>query len=113
MYYLLQFLVSAGVIYLIAQSGEVPGIEIIWGYTATLLFAVILGLVNLILGTVLRILTFPIRLLTLGAFSFVITLIVVKVADELVPWVTLTGIIPMIVIALASGLTSFILKLFK
>ncbi len=72
-------------IYSIARSGNIPGIEISGGYTAALLFSVILGLVNLTLGTILRIFTFPIRLLTLGAFSFVITLIVVKVADELVP----------------------------
>ncbi len=85
MYFLLQFLISAGVIYALARSGSVPGIEISGGYVAALLFSVILGLVNLTLGTVLRIFTFPIRLLTLGAFSFIITLIVVKVADELVP----------------------------
>lgn len=85
MYFLLQFLISAGVIYFIARSGNIPGIEISGGYPAALLFSVILGLVNLTLGTVLRIFTFPIRLLTLGAFSFIITLIVVKVADELVP----------------------------
>lgn len=85
MYFIFQFLISAGVIYLIARSGYIAGIEITGGYTSALLFAVILGLVNLTLGTILRIFTFPIRLVTLGAFSFVITLIVVKVADELVP----------------------------
>lgn len=89
MYYILQFFVSAGVIYFLSQSDLVPGIVISNGYKSALVFAVILGLVNLFLGTILRIVSFPIRLITLGAFSFVISLIVVKVADEFVPGVTL------------------------
>jgi len=113
MYYLFQFLISAWAIYFVAQSGYVSGIEIQNGYTSILIFAVILGLVNLFLGTLLRIVAFPIRLITLGLFSFVISLIVVRVADELVPGITLNGIVPIIAIALVSGITSFILKLFK
>ncbi len=113
MYFLFQFLISAGVIYTIAVYGHIEWIVLQNGYTSALIFAVILGLVNLILGTILRIISFPIRLITLGAFSFVISLIVVKVADELVPGITLTGIVPLVIIAFASSLTSLVMKLFK
>ncbi len=83
MKYLIQFLASAVVIVLISQN--MPGITLENGLTSAFIFAVILAIVNIILGTLLRIITFPIRFITLGAFSFVILLIVVKVTDELVP----------------------------
>ena len=65
MYYLLSFLVSAGAIFFTANSGYIAGISLQNGYISALIFAVVLGLVNLILGTILRIVTFPLRLITL------------------------------------------------
>lgn len=111
MKFLLQFLLTATIIYFIAAYNYIPGIEVTNGYTSALIFAVILSLVNLFLGTLLRIVTFPLRLITLGLFSFVIALIVVKVADEFVPTITLVGFIPVIVVALVMSVTAFILKI--
>lgn len=98
---------------MIARSGYVPGIELQNGYTSAVVFAVILGIVNLFLGTILRIVTLPLKILTLGLFSFVISIIMVLVADYLFDGITLHGYIPVIIIAFALGVTSFILKLFK
>lgn len=112
MRFLLQFLVTAGVIYMIAEYQYIPGITVENGYASALVFAVILALVNLVLGTILRIITFPLRLVTLGLFSFVITLIIVKVADEFVQTITLVGATPVIVVALVMSITAFILKFF-
>jgi putative membrane protein len=76
-------------------------------------FVVILALVNLILGTVLRIITFPIRLITFGAFSFVISCIVVKVADEFVPGVTLIDITSVAIVALIVAIISVLFRLIR
>lgn len=65
MKYLLQFLLSAGVVYLIATSGFVPGITLNNGYESALLFSIVLAIVNLILGTILRLVSLPLTLLTL------------------------------------------------
>lgn len=110
MKFLFQFIITAAIIYFIAVYNYVPGITMTNGYTSALIFAVILSLVNLFLGTLLRIITFPLRLITLGLFSFVISVIVVKVTDELVPVVTLLGIVPILVVALVMSITAFILK---
>jgi putative membrane protein len=72
---------------------------------------VILAVVNIVLGTFLRIITFPIRLITLGAFTFAIFLVVVYVTDYLVPGVTLQSVLPAVTIAVAASVTSFVVKL--
>ncbi len=112
MKFLIQFLVTAAVIYCIAMYNVVPGITLQDGYASALIFAVILALVNLFLGTILRIITFPLRLITLGLFSFVISVIVVLVTDQLVPVIVLSGIIPAVVVAFVMSITVFILKIF-
>lgn len=112
MKFLIQFLVTAAVIYCIAMYNVVPGITLQDGYTSALIFAVILALVNLFLGTILRIITFPLRLITLGLFSFVISVIVVLVTDQLVPVIVLSGFIPAVVVAFVMSITVFILKIF-
>ena len=113
MYYIVSFLLSAGAIFFIANSGLIAGITLEKGYVSALIFAVVLAIINLILGTLLRIITFPIRLITLGLFSFVISLFIVYVTDYFVPVVTLTGFIPLIAIAVVTTFVSFIMKMFK
>lgn len=113
MRYIIQFLFTAFVIYFVTQSGVVSGVEYQNGYVSLLVFSIMLGIVNLILGTTLRIITFPLRLITLGAFSFVISLFLVKVTDELVPNVTLLGFWPVVAIALITGTISIIFKLMR
>jgi putative membrane protein len=113
MYYILSFLVSGGVIFFIAGSSSVEGITLDNGYTSALLFAVVLALVNLFLGTAIRFITFPIRFITLGAFSFVIYASMVYITDRIVESVSISGIIPIIVIALSLTVIGFFMKLFK
>jgi putative membrane protein len=74
---------------------------------------VILALVNLVLGTLLGVVSLPLRIITLWLFSFVISLVVVYVADQLVEGITLVGIVPLVVVALAQSVTSFFMKLFR
>jgi putative membrane protein len=50
----------------------VPGIKVIGGVGAYLWVALLLGLINAFLGSLLKVLTFPAVLLTFGLFVFVI-----------------------------------------
>jgi putative membrane protein len=50
----------------------ISGIEVSGGVAGFLYVALVFGLVNAIIGPVLRILTFPLRILTLGLFSIVL-----------------------------------------
>lgn len=52
-------------------------------FTSAIIFAVVLGLLNLIVKPILSILTLPINLLTLGLFSLVINAVIILLADYL------------------------------
>jgi putative membrane protein len=54
----------------------VPGIEVDGGVLTLLWLGVLFGLVNAILGPILRILTLPLTVITLGLFAFVVNGIV-------------------------------------
>ncbi|MGZ8631412.1 MAG: phage holin family protein [Actinomycetota bacterium] len=55
-----------------AAAQIVPGIELREGLVSLLIVSAILGLVNAFLGTVLRILSIPFLIVTLGLFAIVI-----------------------------------------
>jgi putative membrane protein len=113
MIYIIHFLITAAAIYFFAGSGIVDGISFTNWYISAILFAVVLAVVNLILGTVLRIVSFPLRLITLGLFSFVISAVVIYVTDQLVPSVTIVGIPALLALAVVLSVTSFVLRIFK
>lgn len=60
----------------------VPGVYI-RGVGSALVAAVIIGLINATLGLFLKIITFPLTVLTLGIFWFVINAIMLEIASAL------------------------------
>ena len=62
----------------------VPGI-VVRGFGTALLAAVIIGFVNGTIGLLLKILTFPLIVLTFGIFWFIINALMLKFASLLVP----------------------------
>jgi len=55
------------------------------GIGAALIGAIVFGLLNATLGLVLKILTFPFTILTLGLFWFVINAIILEITSAIVP----------------------------
>jgi putative membrane protein len=108
-----QFFATSGILFFLIEWGYLSGIILEKGYSSLLVFVIILALVNLVLWTILRIITFPIRLITFGAFSFVISCIVVKVADEFVPGITITSIPSVAIVALIVALISILFRMMK
>jgi putative membrane protein len=86
--FLLRVLVNAAAIYLAASL--VPGIEL-RDLTAAVLAGLVLGLVNAIVRPVLVVLTFPLTLLTLGLFLFVLNAACLWLASGLVPGFEIRG----------------------
>jgi putative membrane protein len=78
---LLHWILSALAVWIVAHV--VPGISVS-GPVAALIAALVIGLVNATLGFVLKILTFPLTLLTLGLFWFVINALMLELAAYLV-----------------------------
>jgi putative membrane protein len=78
---LLNWLLSAIAVWIMAQL--VPGIYVT-GATAALVAALAIGFINATLGAALKILTFPLTLLTLGIFWFVINALMLELAAAVV-----------------------------
>lgn len=72
----------------------------------SLLFAgAVIGVINGILKPILKLLAFPIILLTGGIFSFVLNIGLLWLADYLLPDLAINGLIPLV---LTSSILSFI-----
>jgi putative membrane protein len=87
----------------------VPGIEIA-GFGTALIAALVIGLVNATLGFFLKIVTFPLTLLTLGAFLIVINALMLKVAAALMTGFRVKGFLPAILGAIVLSLVHMLLR---
>jgi len=74
-YPLLHWLVSA--LSLLATAYIVPGFKI-KDFSSALIAAFIIGLANIVIRPILLFLTFPINILTLGLFTFVVDGVILK-----------------------------------
>ncbi len=59
------------------------GMDVSGGVTGALWVALIFGIVNAVIGTVLRIITLPLTVLTLGLFSIVVNAILLSLVDAI------------------------------
>lgn len=78
---LLHWILTAIAVWIVAHV--VPGISVS-GPTAALIAALVIGLINATLGLLLKIITFPFTLLTLGLFWFVINALMLELAAAFV-----------------------------
>jgi putative membrane protein len=60
-----------------------PGLRVTGGFFAYVGVAAVFGIVNAVLGTILRILTFPITILTLGLFALVVNAVLLEITAGL------------------------------
>jgi putative membrane protein len=79
---LLHWVVTALAVWI--TSRVVPGFYVD-GPAAALIAAVVIGLVNATLGLFLKVITFPLTILTLGVFWFVINGVMLELASAFVP----------------------------
>jgi putative membrane protein len=85
---IIQLLASTVLVLVLAHF--IDGVEVT-GFVGALITSVVLGLLNLIVKPILKIVSFPITIITLGLFSFVINAIIVKVCDHFVDDFAITG----------------------
>jgi len=86
---LLHWILSA--IALLIVSHLVPGFHVN-GLVPALIAAVVIGLLNATVGLFLKIVTFPLAILTLGIFLLVINGIMILVASAVVPGFHVNGL---------------------
>jgi len=88
---LLHWLLSA--IALLIVSRLVPGF-VVTGVVPALIAAVVIGLLNATVGLLLKIITFPLSILTLGLFLLVINGLMILLASGVVPGFKVYGMVP-------------------
>ena len=77
---LLNWVLSALAVWIVAQLGI--GISV-RGVTSALVAALVIGFINATIGLLLKIVTFPLTLVTLGLFWFVINALMLELASAL------------------------------
>ena len=86
----------------------VPGVHIN-GFGTAILAALLIALANATIGFILRVLTFPLNLLTLGLMSFIITVLMVLLVDNLLAGFSTTGFLAAAILAIVVALIKAIL----
>jgi putative membrane protein len=81
----------------------VPGVHID-GFGSAIIAAVLIALANATIGMILRILTFPINFLTLGLVSFIITVLMVLLVDNLMKGFDTSGFFAAALLAIVVAL---------
>jgi len=104
---LLHWVLSAIAVWIVAHI--VPGISVS-GPMAALIAAAVIGLVNATLGLMLKILTFPLTILTLGLFWFVINALMLELAAALVKGFYVRNFIAALIGAVMLSLVSSVLQ---
>jgi putative membrane protein len=105
---LLNWVLSALAVWIVAQLGI--GISV-RGAAAALIAALVIGFINATLGAVLKIITFPLTLLTLGLFWFVINALMLELASALLmPGFEVRGFLAAFVGAIVLSLVNLVLK---
>ncbi len=88
----------------------VPGVHVD-GILTSVVVAVVLGIVNAIIKPVLKLLTFPITLLTLGLFSLVINGLMIWLVSQLVSGFVVSSFMSAVLFSVALSVVGWFLQL--
>jgi len=104
---LLHWILSALAVWIVANLGI--GITVS-GLKAALIAAAVIGLINATIGLLLKILTFPLTIVTLGLFWFVINALMLELAANLVQGFQVRGFLAAFIGAILLSIVSSILQ---
>lgn len=88
----------------------VAGIHVYGGVGTYLWIALLFGVVNAVIGTILRLLTLPLIILTLGLMSFVITVAMLSLTAALSSKLDIDGFWPAVGAALIVAVVSAVIE---
>jgi putative membrane protein len=104
---LLHWLLSAVALLVVSQL--VPGF-VVQGLGPALVAALVIGLLNATVGLLLKIITFPISIFTLGLFLLVINGMMILMASSLVPGFRVSGMGPAFLGAVVLALLGMLIR---
>lgn len=85
----------------------IPGVHVD-GFLNAVLAGILIALANATVGTLLRIFTFPINILTLGLMSFIITVLMVLLVDKLMSSFNTSGFFSALLFAIVLAIIKMV-----
>ena len=104
---LLHWVLSA--LALLLVSHFVPGF-IVTSFPVALIAALVIGLVNATIGTLVRFISLPITILTLGLFLLIVNALMLKLAAALSPGFQIIGFLPAVEGAVILAIAHMIIR---
>ena len=89
----------------------IPGIVVHGGFLGLIGLAALYGLVNALIGTVLRLLTLPLTIITLGLSTILVNALLLAITAWLTTWLDVGGFWPAVGAAIVISLVSSLLHL--
>ncbi|GAB3320353.1 phage holin family protein [Hymenobacter humi] len=106
--FILKFILTAVLVY--GLSMVLPGV-VLGGVGSAAILVLVLGLLNAVVKPILKILGFPITVLTLGLFLLVINVIIVKLADFLMSSFDVHGLLNALLFSIALSIVNALVDL--
>jgi putative membrane protein len=94
---------------LLVVANVVPGFYL-RGFGTALVASLLIGLINSTLGFLLKVITFPLTILTFGLFWFVINALMLELASAFVPGFQIRGFWPAFLASLVLSLLNLIVR---
>jgi len=93
----------------------VSGVDVSGGVLGYVWVSAVFGIVNAIIGTILRILTFPLKVLTLGLFSVVVNALLLEITDALTSHLSIdefwwSSILAAVILSMAALILDLVLR---
>lgn len=106
--FIFKFILFVVAVYIAAYF--VPGINVV-GIKGALIASVVMGFLNTFVKPVVKLLAFPVTMLTLGLFSIVINAVMVLLCEMFVPEsILVSGFLPALYYSVALSVVSWILN---
>jgi putative membrane protein len=106
--FIIKFILSAILAFVLTKF--LPGAHLA-GFTDALLLVLVLGVLNAIVKPILKVLGFPITVLTLGLFLLVINAVIVLLADYLLAGFKVDGFLYALVFSIALTIVTAIVDM--
>ncbi len=104
--------ITSGIFGLWLASQFIPGVAFTGSWKILLFAGFILGLINFFIKPILKLITLPLRILTLGLFSLIINMAMIWLVDIFFIELIITGLVPLFWTSLIVWGLSTILPLF-
>ncbi|OGX86152.1 phage holin family protein [Hymenobacter glacialis] len=106
--FIIKFILTAVLVY--GLSMVLPGV-VLTGFGGAAILVLVLGVLNAVVKPILKILGFPITVLTLGLFLLVINVIIVKLADFMMSSFDVHGLLNALLFSIALSIVNAVVDL--